>query len=64
MSEIQHPRGGRHKDYSPLPMDNPEIPSKGDWWDDLCKAHGAKNVWKKTPKLNKVRISPKKKKNK
>ena len=53
MSENNKHLSGRHKDYSPLPIDNPEVPSKRDWWDDLCKAHGAKNVWKKTPKKKK-----------
>ena len=41
---------GRHKANDPLPMSNPELPPKRDWWDDLCKAHGAENLWKKKTK--------------
>jgi hypothetical protein len=50
MSESGRNLSGRYKEYNPLPLSNPEIPDKKDWWDDLCKAHGAKNVWKKNQK--------------
>ena len=53
MSDDNKFSSGKHKHNSPLPLNNPEIPSKADWWDDLCKAHGAKNVWKKQPKKKK-----------
>jgi hypothetical protein len=36
--------------YSPrqsISMNNPQVKNDGDWWDELCKTHGAKNHWKK-----------------
>ena len=53
MSEDGKHISGKHRAYSPLPMNNPELPDKRDWWDDLCKAHGAKNLWKKDKKKKK-----------
>jgi hypothetical protein len=41
---------GRFKDSNPLPIDNPEMRPKVDWWDELCKAHGAENHWSKDKK--------------
>ena len=38
---------GKHRQSDPLPISNPELPSKKDWWDELCKAHGEENFWKK-----------------
>jgi len=51
---------GVHKHRSPIPMDNPEIKKGNDWWDDLCKAHGVVNHWKK--KTNKPSKKSKKSK--
>ena len=48
--ENKYRSSGKVREYSPLPIDNPEISPKKDWWDDLCKAHGAKNYWKKRGK--------------
>ena len=28
------------------------VGEKEDWWDELCKAHGAENHWKKESKKN------------
>jgi hypothetical protein len=50
MSENNKHLSGRFKDNSPLPLDNPEVSPKKDWWDELCKAHGAKNHWPKNKK--------------
>jgi len=34
---------------------NPEKKKEHDWWDELCKAHGAENHWKK----DKKKLAPK-----
>ena len=53
-----HPRGiHRHKTQRTL--DNPEVKKDGDWWDEVCKAHGEKNHWIKKKKA----YVPKNKKN-
>jgi hypothetical protein len=51
MSETRDNTRGRFKDSSSLPIDNPEVSPKHDWWDELCKAHGAKNHWGKDKKI-------------
>ena len=38
---------GKHTHRSPISMDNPELKKDYDWWDDICKAHGAENHWPK-----------------
>jgi len=40
---------GRYKQaYAPkLSEGNPEKKKKEDWFDELCKKHGAENLWKK-----------------
>jgi hypothetical protein len=46
---------------TPVAIDNPEVKSDKDWWDDLCKAHGAKNFWpNKKTKQDKQRREEKK----
>ena len=50
MSDENKHGNAKVKHYTPLPIDNPEVSRKKDWWDDLCKAHGAKNYWKKDNK--------------
>ena len=44
---------GKFREYTSLPIDNPDVSPKKDWWDELCKAHGAKNYWKKGSKNRK-----------
>ncbi len=46
---------GSYSPHEPTNMNNPEVYEKKDWWDEMCKAHGAKNFWKK-----KTRNKPKK----
>ena len=39
--------------YSPIQaisMNNPQSKNDSDWWNELCKTHGAKNHWKKKGK--------------
>lgn len=46
--------------YSPrtaISTSNPQAKEDGDWWDEVCKAHGEKNHWKKEEKKK----TPKKK---
>ena len=41
----------RPKSYVPFLKDkNPIKEKKVDWWDEMCKAHGAKNHWAKKKK--------------
>jgi len=51
----EHNRQGSYRQtYVPsLKEGNPEkIKKDEDWWDKICKAHGAKNLWKKDkPKI-------------
>ena len=44
---MKNNEGKKHVHRSPISMDNPELKKDNDWWDDLCKAHGAKNLWPK-----------------
>jgi hypothetical protein len=37
----------KHVHRTPISIDNPELKGDNDWWDDVCKAHGAKNYWPK-----------------
>ena len=45
-------RNGSYSAVTPISMTNPEVSKKEDWWDELCKAHNAKNHWKKESKKN------------
>ena len=47
MSDHYKNLSGRHKQPYQLPLDNPEVSSKVDWWDELCKKEGVENHWKK-----------------
>ena len=49
MSENNNNLTGRYRQgYVPkLAEGNPEKQKKTDWWDEVCKAHGEKNHWKK-----------------
>jgi hypothetical protein len=42
---------GRHVHRTQQPLDNPEITTKKDWWNEMCKAAGEKNHWKKKRKV-------------
>lgn len=44
---------GKYRESSHLSFDNPEVGKKADWWDEMCKAHGEENFWKKPTKLKK-----------
>ena len=46
-------RTGRYKQPFQTDLNNPEVVRKTDWWDELCKAHGEKNYWKKEDKKKK-----------
>ena len=41
---------GKYRQRYQQPIDNPEVSEKKDWWDEVCKAHGAKNFWDKNKK--------------
>jgi len=43
---------GKYKQPYDITIHNPEKVDKNyDWWDEVCKAHGEKNLWpKKKPK--------------
>lgn len=43
MSAEQHYGGHNQID----PFNPPKKPKEDDWWDKLCKQHGAKNHWEK-----------------
>ena len=45
-------QSGKYSQPYDLSISNPEKVDKHyDWWDELCKAHGAENHWpKKKPK--------------
>lgn len=38
---------GKYRQPYSQPIDNPEIPSKKDWWQEICDAAGEKNYWSK-----------------
>ena len=53
MSENGHSnlQGYHRQKYAPkLSECNPEKKKKEDWFDELCKKHGEKNLWKKDKK--------------
>ena len=41
---------GKYRQPYDLPLDNPEVPSKKDWWQEVCDAAGEKNHWSKDKK--------------
>ena len=41
---------GKHVHRTPIEIDNPHKTPKSDWWDELCKKHGAKNYFPKNKK--------------
>jgi hypothetical protein len=44
-------KGSYRQDYVPsLKGGNPEKKKEYDWWDEICKKHGAKNHFKKKNK--------------
>ena len=40
---------------------NPYTEKEGDWWDELCEAHGAKNYWSKNKRKKEQKKSDEKK---
>jgi|TARA_B100000959_G_C14444355_1_gene404087 hypothetical protein len=54
MSAEQH--YGRHNEIDRL--NPPQKSEEGDWWDELCKQHGAKNHWGKKdgPQTKKTKV--------
>ena len=42
---------GRHVHRTQRSLDNPEVPSKKDWWQEQCKRAGAENYWSKGKKV-------------
>jgi len=57
--EFKHLSGKHKQRFSPS-INNPEVVKKTDWWDDVCKAHGEKNHWRKKV-ANKPKPKPKSK---
>lgn len=53
MSGDKTHQSGRYRESNHLSFDNPEVNKKADWWDEMCKSHGAENLWKKPPKSKK-----------
>ena len=41
---------GKHFHRTPIEMENPHKKPTNDWWDDICKKHGAKNYFPKDKK--------------
>ena len=41
---------GKYVHRTQRSLDNPEIPSKKDWWQEQCDKAGAKNYWTKAKK--------------
>jgi len=54
---MENNRDGVYRQRESRPMDNPEIKKNDDWWDEVCRANGEKNYWKK----EKPKPKPKKK---
>ena len=38
---------GKHRHWTPLPLDNPDRTPKKDWWDEMCSKAGEVNHWDK-----------------
>jgi hypothetical protein len=43
--EINIPVAGKPVHRTPIEIDNPHKAPASDWWDELCKKHGAKNYF-------------------
>ena len=42
---------GSYSQRNPISINNPQAKRESeDWWDELCKAHGETNHWKKQTK--------------
>ncbi len=41
---------GKHVHRTPIDMGNPQKKDQTDWWDEICKKHGAKNYFPKDKK--------------
>ena len=41
---------GKHIHRTPIEVNNPHKTPKHDWWDEICKKHGAKNYFPKDKK--------------
>ncbi len=41
---------GKHVHRTPIDMGNPQKKDQTDWWDEICKKHGAKNYFHKDKK--------------
>ena len=46
----KHPNNNSANHVPPLKAANPIKLEELDWWDEMCKAHGAKNYWPKKKK--------------
>ena len=49
MSEDNH-SSGKHVHRTQRSLDNPEVPSKKDWWQEQCEKAEETNYWSKTKK--------------
>jgi hypothetical protein len=49
-SDNQNKSNGKHVHKSAINLDNPQKKEDSDWWAEMCKKHGEKNVWKKEDK--------------
>tara|TARA_Y100000310_G_C20238947_1_gene603706 strand:+ start:77 stop:301 length:225 start_codon:yes stop_codon:yes gene_type:complete len=61
MSNDHNKGTGRYLHKSPICVNNPQKSAERDWWDELCKAHGEKNHWKKEDKKTSAKAKAKKK---
>ena len=46
---------GKYKQRYQQPIDNPEVPEKKDWWNEVCRANNEKNYWSKSNEKKKRR---------
>ena len=51
MSEGNNNLSGRYIHRTQRSMTNPELPSKKDWWQEVCDKAGEKNYWSKAKKV-------------
>jgi hypothetical protein len=56
MSDVnrQNRLRGKYRQCLQQPLDNPEIPNKKDWWQEICDAAGEKNLWAKDKEKKKT----------
>jgi hypothetical protein len=50
----RHTMNEKYRQRYQQPINNPEIPSEKDWWQEICDAAGEKNYWKKDKKKARV----------